>query len=294
MVPRGRQAVTRQRRRAGAVSRARIAASSAGSAWSQPQTWSVPWVTSRRSSSAGGPADVAGLAATAGRGLLDRALDGDDDVARGAGAGPAGGGNVGRRARRRPVLARDAAGTPPGGSSGNDSTSVGPSLPMCVALRPASSASSAEDQPDRGRRRRAGRVDERRGDGPGEAQPPTVGDRRRRGPSRSIRHGATVDRALASRGRSRAPPAGRRRAARATRARRPCSAGRRSACGTSRAAAATNASRIRSRSRSVRSHSSNWPSLDPLLDDPRDHRPDRRLVARRPATARTPRRRRRA
>ncbi len=34
-------------------SRARIAASSSGSAWSQPQRWSVPCVTSRRSSSAG-------------------------------------------------------------------------------------------------------------------------------------------------------------------------------------------------------------------------------------------------
>ena len=34
-------------------SRARIAASSAGSAWSQPQMWSVPWVTRSRSSSAG-------------------------------------------------------------------------------------------------------------------------------------------------------------------------------------------------------------------------------------------------
>ena len=33
-------------------SRSRIAASSSGSAWSQPHTWSVPWVTRRRSSSA--------------------------------------------------------------------------------------------------------------------------------------------------------------------------------------------------------------------------------------------------
>ena len=37
--------------RAGAAPATRIAASSAGSAWSQPQTWSVPWVTSSRSSS---------------------------------------------------------------------------------------------------------------------------------------------------------------------------------------------------------------------------------------------------
>ena len=34
-------------------SRSRMAASSSGSAWSQPQMWSAPWVTSRRSSSAG-------------------------------------------------------------------------------------------------------------------------------------------------------------------------------------------------------------------------------------------------
>ena len=36
-----------------ASSSLRIAAPSTGSAWSQPQMWSVPWVTSRRSSSAG-------------------------------------------------------------------------------------------------------------------------------------------------------------------------------------------------------------------------------------------------
>ncbi len=58
----------RRVRRAGgvAVSRARIAASSSGSAWSQPQRWSVPWVTRRRSSSAADQRDVAGLAAAAG------------------------------------------------------------------------------------------------------------------------------------------------------------------------------------------------------------------------------------
>ena len=49
----GRGVTPRQRRhhRSSRCSRARIADSSAGSAWSQPQTWSVPWVTRSRSSS---------------------------------------------------------------------------------------------------------------------------------------------------------------------------------------------------------------------------------------------------
>ena len=55
--------------------------------------------------------------------------------------------------RRRP----DAAGTPSGGSSGNDSTSVGPVLPRCVGVEPGQLGVVGQDQPDRGRRRRAGR-----------------------------------------------------------------------------------------------------------------------------------------
>ena len=58
-----------------------MAASSAGSAWSQPHRWSAPWTTRRRSSSAGDQRTISGLAATARLGLLDGPLHGDHDVA---------------------------------------------------------------------------------------------------------------------------------------------------------------------------------------------------------------------
>ena len=74
-----------------------MAASSSGSAWSQPQRCSAPCVTRRRSSSAGCQATSPVWPAAALRGLLDGALDGDDDVAqvdglaRGQGEGRASG-----------------------------------------------------------------------------------------------------------------------------------------------------------------------------------------------------------
>ena len=113
------------------------------------------------------PADVAGLAAPAGLGLLDRPLDRDDDVAE---VGPAA-----RRQRERPaagVPARPSrpgcGGNASGGSSGNDSTSVGPSLAHVRRVQAGELGVVGEDQPDRRRRRRAGRV-ERRGHEPGRA-----------------------------------------------------------------------------------------------------------------------------
>ena len=73
----GPQSPARRRR-----SSARIAASSSGSAWSQPQTCSVPWVArSRGQLVACVPSHVARLAAAAGRSLVDRPLDRHDDVA---------------------------------------------------------------------------------------------------------------------------------------------------------------------------------------------------------------------
>ena len=72
---------------------------------------------------------------------------------------------------------------------------------------------------------------------------------------------------------------GRRRSPRgATRARRSCSAGTRCAGGTCPAAARRTLRGSGSRSRSVRSHSSNWPSSRRSCDDAIDHRPDLRLV----------------
>ena len=131
----------------------------------------------------GRPADVAGLAAAARLGLLARPLDGDDDVAEVRAGGRAAEAD-GRGAASAARVRRNAS----GGSNGNDSTSVGPVLPMCVGVEPGELGVVGEDQPDRGRRRRAGRL-ERRGRSRGERR------RRRRAsrtPSRtstSIRHG---------------------------------------------------------------------------------------------------------
>ena len=104
-----------------------------GSAWSQPQTCSAPWVTSSRSSSAGRPADVAGVPAATLLGLLDGSLDGHDDVAEVDAS-------AGWQHEGRPGLTRTDgswpswAGNAAAGSSGNDSTSVGPSWPMCCSF----------------------------------------------------------------------------------------------------------------------------------------------------------------
>ena len=91
---------------------------------------------------ASAPADVAGLAAATLLGLLDGPLDRDDHVAevlaacRAAGRTPRGRSSI-AASGGRPGCGGNAA----GGSSGNERTSVGPSLPMWVALRSASSAS---------------------------------------------------------------------------------------------------------------------------------------------------------
>ena len=91
------------------------------------------------------PADVAGLAAAAGLGLLDRPLDRDDDVAEMRSAA----GRQREAGRPRPRLTHRPgwAGNASGGSSGNDRTSVGPVLPRCAALSAASSASSDRISP---------------------------------------------------------------------------------------------------------------------------------------------------
>ena len=92
----------------------------------------------------GGPADIAGVAAAAGLGLLAGALDGDHEVAKM------------QALTRRPRVAARRGLRPPavrsgrnasGGNRGNDNTSVGPVLPMCVALSSASSASSERTSP---------------------------------------------------------------------------------------------------------------------------------------------------
>ena len=130
------------------------------------------------------PADVAGLAAAAGRGLLDRALDRDDDVAE-MGRGP--GQHAASRRAPRPRAGR-VIGNAAGGSSGNDSTSVGPCWPRCAALSSASSASSVrispieagEGAPAASSAAAIARASPAAGTG---------GDDARRGPSRSTRHG---------------------------------------------------------------------------------------------------------
>ena len=93
------------------------------------------------------PADVAGLAATALDGLLDRPLDRDDDVAEMQ--APAGRQRKGRGRRSAPARpGRDGGGgKTSGGRSGNDRTSVGPRLPRWSAFSSASSASSDRIRP---------------------------------------------------------------------------------------------------------------------------------------------------
>ena len=83
------------------------------------------------------PADVARVPATPGFRLFSCALDRDDDVAEMRQAA-----GWEREDRRRGTRAEGL-----GGSSGNDSTSVGPSLPRCIALSSASSRSSLRISP---------------------------------------------------------------------------------------------------------------------------------------------------
>ena len=97
----------------------------------------------------GRPADVARVAAATGLGLFDGPLDRHDDVAE-VRLVPGGSGNAVCARRWRPERR-----TPAG--SGNDSTSVGPALPMCVALSCGQLGVVGEDQPDRAGRGRARR-----------------------------------------------------------------------------------------------------------------------------------------
>ena len=174
-------------------------------------------------------------------------------------------------------VAPGCAGNASGGSSGNDSTSVGPVLPRCVGVELGQLGVVGQDQPDRGRRRcpaadgrrdgtaelapatgEATRRDRQigaprpRATGPVEVDPP-----RARGRAPGSRCGAAASAAAES---LRSPTDRRRPPRAATPARRPCSAGTRCGVWYIPSSCPTNASRIRSRSRSVRSHSSNWPS----------------------------------
>ena len=188
-----------------------------------------------------GPSDIAGLAATAGLGLLDRPLDRHHDVAE-VDAGP------GR--------ARDSGADAPranadGGSSGNDRTSVGPRLPMCAAFSAASSESSVRTSP----------IDA--GDGASTSSSaaatvrastaPATGDRTPSRTSQVDPPRRAVDRPGHDAGRSPPPPAAARRDSSSTTV----------FCGYAirvwymPSSCSTNAFLMRSRSRSVISHSSN-------------------------------------
>ena len=255
-------------------SSARIAASSSGSAWSQPQRCSAPCVTSRRSSSAAVQRHVAGLAAATLFGLLDRPLDADHDIAE---LQPLPGR---QRERRRRCQRRG----PPGPARMRRERLRGQQRERQHVRRPVLAHVGrvelgelgvvGQDQRHPSRRRRPGRLQRRRDrrreprrEGPPAGRPHAAGRRCATAPAGGP---VTADAAPLVAARPRV----------ATRARRPCSAGTRSAGGTSRAAAETNASRMRSMSRRVRSHSSNWPSARRSSMIRADHRPDRCLVAR--------------
>ena len=113
-------------------SRARIAVSSAGSAWSQPQTCSVPWVTRRRSSSAGDQR-MSPVCPPRPDSACSMARWTETTMSPRCGRRPGGSSKVGVAAPERNTS---------GGNSGNESTSVGPSWPMWVAFSSASSRSS--------------------------------------------------------------------------------------------------------------------------------------------------------
>ena len=149
-----------------------------GSARSQPQTWRAPWVTSSRSSSAGRPAHVAGVPATARLRLLDRPLDRDDDVA-----------EVRTTARRGAAKrARGRAGRPaPGWAGTRRGTAAGTTGRRSGRPGPCASRSGR-----RARRRRTGSARSRPelGRRPRRAAATTPGQRRRSGdrtPSRTSR-----------------------------------------------------------------------------------------------------------
>ena len=169
--------------RGGRFSSARIAASSSGSAWSQPQTCRAPWVTSRRSSSA---ADQRTSPVWPPRpsAACSTARSTETTMSPRCGRGRGGRGHV-RDLGRRGAKAS-------GGRSGNDSTSVGPRLAH-VCLRSARPARRRRTGSARSRPAMARRRVERRRDRPRQRR-----DRDRRAtPSRtvrSIRHGPTVDR----------------------------------------------------------------------------------------------------
>ena len=202
---------------------------------------------------------------------------------RGAGAGRAAArtrGPAGDRGPRRP----DAAGTRRAAAAGTTARRSGPAWPMCVRVQlgqlgvvgqdRARSMPAPARRPRRARRRR-----------PRERASRDAGGRRRRATVRSTRHGpagrsATVRRAgrALRRRASRSAAARRRRAA--TRARRPCSAGRRSAV----VHAEQLADERLADPLEVAQGQVALVELavgDALLDDPGDHRPDGRLVARR-------------
>ena len=153
-------------------------------AWSQPQMCNVPWVTSRRSSSAGDqrtspvcpprPASACSIARSTETTMSPRWM-----------RLPGGRGDVGCRAA--PGM-KDA-----GGSNGNDSTSVGPVVAHVGDVEVGELGVVGEDQPDRCRRGRS-RVVEGSADRCGEA-----GDRRGRvrpRPAGRRRSATAVDRWL--------------------------------------------------------------------------------------------------
>ena len=138
--------------------------SSAGSAWSQPQTCSTPWDDEEAQLVRRRPADVAGLAAAA----LARpaAIARSTETTMSPRCGRAGRRQDERagRPRRAAAAVPGCAGKASGGSSGNESTSVGPASPMCVALSAASSVVGERISPSEAGRRCAGRLERARRD----------------------------------------------------------------------------------------------------------------------------------
>ena len=134
----------------------------------------------------GGPADVAGVAATTGLRLFHRPLHRHDDVAE---VQPAARRQGEERRLRRPERSsgRDAAGTPRAGPAGTTARPSGRPCPCASAFSPASSASSARISPiDAGAGAPA--ASSAAATTRPRAAPPS-GDRTPSRTSRSIRHG---------------------------------------------------------------------------------------------------------
>ena len=145
----GHRAASRPSRRA---SRRRIAASSAGSAWSQPQTCSVPWRDQQARARRAGPSDDRRSSRRGRPSACSIARSTDTTTSPRCGRVPGGSGERGARSANRPAgrPARVRRERVRVGSSGNDRTSVGPRHAHVLGVEPGELPIVGQDQSDRG------------------------------------------------------------------------------------------------------------------------------------------------